>query len=401
VAKAIESRVDPTGGDVAAQVAQELNGKSGRWNRIRAVCRFVQESITYLEIVEDHDSLAGFRPHSPASVLHNRYGDCKDKATLLVSALRSVGEAARVLLVNHGSPLRVRADWPTADFNHAIVVIKADGSEAEAWPKVATADGGHWILFDPTDQDTPLGVLPPGDGGGWGLVVAERAGELVRLPVADPQANGASLSVHLTLGKNGTAQARIAEDFRGTAATSSHHDRRTRTGEQYGELLEDVVHRTNPLSRDLHWKDDWDEGTARLRVSIDFVIPDFGHRMPNGLLRVSPALLSSDFRPGAWTENADGTVFFPCDSVDEEVVLDLPEGYVVDELPDSVKRNGARFSGEVAFSSQGAQIVMKKNLTREPGYYDRAQYNELRNFYREIHEAERASALLRPSAAKS
>jgi transglutaminase-like putative cysteine protease len=399
VAREMESKVDTTGADVTAEVTREEAGQSGRWNRIRALCRFVQESITYLQITEEHDGLAGIRPHSPSTVLRNRFGDCKDKATLLVSDLRSIGETARVLLVNHGGPLVIRKDWPSPNFNHAIVMIKADGSEPASWPKISTAEG-PWILFDPTDRDTPLGVLPPGDGGGWGLVVAESAGELVRLPVDTPETNGLTLKVHLTLGKDDVATAHVTEDYRGTWAATNYGRRRAGTSEQYREFLDAAVHRANPLSHDLHWKDEWDAENARYRVTLDYVIPAFGHAMPNGMLRIDPDVLASSYRPGAWTKEADGTVFFACDSVEEEVDLELPDSYAVEELPENMKRSGSSFGGQVTFLAQGAHIVITTNLVRRPGFYNRAQYNELRAFYREFREAQRGSVLLRPSAPK-
>jgi len=41
-----------------------------------------------------------FRPHAAANVLHNEYGDCKDKANLFNSLLRSLEIEARLVRVS-------------------------------------------------------------------------------------------------------------------------------------------------------------------------------------------------------------------------------------------------------------------------------------------------------------
>ena len=106
-------------------LAKAKEGKGGLWSRIRPVCRFVQKEVTYLGITIDTDSMAGYRPHSAADVCDNRFGDCKDKATLLCTLLEGHrGRGTHIVLVSSGRPAGEQdPDWPSAYFNHAIVAI--------------------------------------------------------------------------------------------------------------------------------------------------------------------------------------------------------------------------------------------------------------------------------------
>ena len=104
---------------------------------------------------------------SPRRRWAKKYGDCKDKATLLVTMLRAAGIPAYVALLNAGARMDVPAELPGMGlFDHAIVyvpAIAAKGSQA-AMPAV-------WI--DATDRYARLGQLPicrPGKN------VADRAG---------------------------------------------------------------------------------------------------------------------------------------------------------------------------------------------------------------------------------
>ncbi|GAA0354699.1 hypothetical protein GCM10009092_18740 [Bowmanella denitrificans] len=90
--------------------------------QLLSALRFSQESIRYLGI---EMGIHSHQPHSPAQVLLQRYGDCKDKALLLVSILNGLGIEANVALVNTQSGLALPDSLPTPlRFNHAIVRAK-------------------------------------------------------------------------------------------------------------------------------------------------------------------------------------------------------------------------------------------------------------------------------------
>ena len=93
--------------------------------RMLAALRFVQDDVRYLGI---EIGLHSHAPHSPEQVLKQRFGDCKDKALLLVTLLRQLGFEADPALVS--TTLRERLDeaLPSPlDFNHAIVRARLDG----------------------------------------------------------------------------------------------------------------------------------------------------------------------------------------------------------------------------------------------------------------------------------
>jgi Domain of Unknown Function with PDB structure (DUF3857)/Transglutaminase-like superfamily len=92
-----------------------------------AATRFVQDDIRYLGL---EISISSHRPHSQEWVLERRFGDCKDKALLLVAFLRGLGFSAWPALVNTSWRGAI-ADWlPSAEaFDHAIVLAQIDGRQ--------------------------------------------------------------------------------------------------------------------------------------------------------------------------------------------------------------------------------------------------------------------------------
>jgi tetratricopeptide (TPR) repeat protein len=107
-------------------------------------------------------------PRKPAEVLARSYGDCKDKAALLVSRLRAQGVAANVALLSAGYGADVDVDLPSLGvFDHAIVVLPGE-------PRL-------WI--DATDESARVNELSLPDQGRLALIAAADTQELLRTPV--------------------------------------------------------------------------------------------------------------------------------------------------------------------------------------------------------------------------
>lgn len=109
-------------------------------------------------------------PRMPSDSLHNGYGDCKDQASLLAAALRSVGIPANLVLLNSGTNFDVDATVPGLEFfNHAIVYVP-----------------GLDLYVDPTDIFSPPGRMHAGNRARLALVIADDTLGLQRIPAALP-----------------------------------------------------------------------------------------------------------------------------------------------------------------------------------------------------------------------
>ena len=145
---------DDTVKQMAAQLAM---GAKTRMEKMQRAFEFVS-ALRYIAI---ELGVQGFRPRTPAEVLHNRYGDCKDKANLLVALLRNMDVDARFVLLDRGGTTDV--SFPSWQFNHAICFVPKD-----------TADGQPTDMWlDSTDSVTPFGFIAPGDYGREALVFAK------------------------------------------------------------------------------------------------------------------------------------------------------------------------------------------------------------------------------------
>jgi lipoprotein NlpI/transglutaminase-like putative cysteine protease len=89
--------------------------------------QWVQSQVRYYSVSLGESS---HRPHTPAEVLRNRYGDCKDKSFLLMRLLQSMGIPARAVLASLNSPQgpALQLASPVA-FDHVVVRARVDGRD--------------------------------------------------------------------------------------------------------------------------------------------------------------------------------------------------------------------------------------------------------------------------------
>ncbi|HEX6095611.1 MAG TPA: DUF3857 domain-containing protein [Thermoanaerobaculia bacterium] len=133
---------------------------------------------------------ASIVPRKPAETLGRRFGDCKDKAALLVAMLREAGIPAFVALLRTGPGADVDPQLPGFGlFDHAIVHVPAPVN--------------RWI--DATDDMGNIATLPSVSQNRLALIAAPGTTELVKTPAASAPDNRVVKSVEVRLSEFGKA----------------------------------------------------------------------------------------------------------------------------------------------------------------------------------------------------
>ena len=70
------------------------------------------------------------------------------------------------------------------------IEIPADVQDPRLMAVVKGKDGKRYLIFDPTDERTPVGNLPSNEQGSYGILAAGPASQMIALPVLTPEANG-------------------------------------------------------------------------------------------------------------------------------------------------------------------------------------------------------------------
>lgn len=174
--------------DLKSLVDKLIAKKKSRDETVAAILAYLDREVRYtgVEFAE-----AALVPHSPNETLGRKYGDCKDKASLLVAMLRVANIPAYLALLNAGSREDVASDLPGMGmFDHAIVYVP----------------GSPDLWIDATDEYARLGEIPDVDQGRLALIARPGSTDLVHTPVSSSADNVLIEERDVHLAENGPAR---------------------------------------------------------------------------------------------------------------------------------------------------------------------------------------------------
>lgn len=153
-------------GELCAQVESWKEAFPTVEGQIMEAIRFVQDEVRYLALDEGG---MGYIPHHPNDVFMRRYGDCKDKTTLLVAICEMLGVKAYLTLVHSVRGQLLPEMLPGDFFNHAIVCIEYEGEKHFVDPT--------WSFQGGTLQTI---ACPPY---AYALILSEETDQLTEIPI--------------------------------------------------------------------------------------------------------------------------------------------------------------------------------------------------------------------------
>ncbi len=173
------------------------SGARTRLDTIRAVRRWAAQDVRYVSVAL---GIGGYQPRTPSEVITTGFGDCKDKATLFVAALRRYGiQASPVLLALGGRPDRLLPS--IYQFNHAIAAVR---------------EGKDWTYTDLTADVIPYGVIPDAYQGALGLIVnPDGSAQEITFPVTSANENVNTQRLSLAVDTSGHTVGHVTEESLG------------------------------------------------------------------------------------------------------------------------------------------------------------------------------------------
>lgn len=378
---------------VAAK-ARELTANSKTdLEKIQAIGRFVQ-NLQYISIDIGIGRGNGYRPHAASQVLAKAYGDCKDKANLMRSMLRSINITAYPVAIYSGDAEHVREEWASPyQFNHCIIAIKV-GDDVISPTVITDAKLGRLLIFDATDSNTMVGDLPEDEQGSFALVIAGDAGQLMRMPTLPADASSIIRQAEVVMASDGTITATVREKANGQVAADFRRQFRGLSSAEYLKVIEGWV--TNgatgaKVSR-VDPKDSNESG--RFDLAVDFTALNYAQLMQNRLLVFKPAIVSRREMLSLTDAARKHPVVLDARNVSETVRVKLPQDFEVDELPDPMKLDAPFGSYNTTYAVKDGELIFTRTLAQRAGTIPVAQYASVRSFFERIRAAEQSPVVL-------
>ena len=181
--------------EIAALADEITKGIADRKAQAAAIDTWMKKNIRYVAV---YLSLGRVVPNDAATILKNKYGDCKDKVTLMAALLAAKGIPSEAALINLGNAYQLPEPATMGALNHVIVYL----------PDFDLYD-------DPTVNLAAFGVLAPQAYDKPVIRVSATGAKLARTPPMRPDDHVAHATTTLKVAADGTVTGQTQESNAG------------------------------------------------------------------------------------------------------------------------------------------------------------------------------------------
>jgi tetratricopeptide (TPR) repeat protein len=191
-----KDRIQPTP-ELRQKALDLTKDKKDPIEKVKAIYDYVGPEFRYVSL---SFGVGRFQPHAAGDIFANRYGDCKDKHTLLSAMLAAIGIHTDPVLIN--SARQLDPDIPSpGQFDHVISLVTV---------------GDRKIFLDTTPEVAPFGLLSYQIRKKKALwVPIDGRAQVIETPADSPVPNQQIMSVDGKVNDVGTLTAKVQFTFRG------------------------------------------------------------------------------------------------------------------------------------------------------------------------------------------
>jgi hypothetical protein len=342
--------------------------------------------------------IGGWKPHTPAFVAANKFGDCKDKSFLLRAILDTWGVPSYPVLVRTHARGPVEPRAPTfGQFDHMILAVPLPpGVGEDLWTAEDVPGLGRLLFVDGTDFVGSPRSMRDDVQGTTALVVRGGSGTLVRLPAAPPSASRVDHDMSATVAEQGAlTQGRLAERWGGLAGNRVRMALQAQSIEERRRRWQERIQATLP-------------GTEMAGVTFDGVdrIADevtaeaslgAGHlgKRVGGLLVVEPGRIGGGLVPETLAPPPRQYALDLGHAREDHVIarIALAGGWAPEALPAPVTVSGELISGRATWAFRDGTLTYERTATLSVGDVPPEAYAAFRDALVQLQSAD-ASAVV-------
>lgn len=385
--------------EMVQTVAGLVRGKTTEREKVDAIYRWVIQNTHYVAL---ELGIHGYRPYPVTQVFHRRFGDCKDKASLLIAMLHLAGIRSEFVLVRVRELGLVDPTVPSvADFDHAIVYVPGmnlylDGTaEYNGADELPEGDQRAFVLRIPVgaelaaSADSSAGTVPVRES-----PVRESVRESMDTPrntalapqvtaEQPPSASVDSRVLNGALDRDGTLHFQMSWIVSGGQAPVLRQA--MQLPDRQAGALQAMLHDQLPGISVAHAfvtnEDNWDQP---IEISFDGVIPRFANPSGAGLL-IPRQIIPYQWLPrlASLATRQYDVLTSPPSTLQEEMHLALPAGYRV-QLPPAQTLQQPFASYEASVGQNGGNLTSKVRVVTKQSLISPAEYPEFRNYWAQV-----------------
>ncbi|TYT23240.1 DUF3857 domain-containing protein [Dictyoglomus thermophilum] len=220
--------------NIKEKVKELTSGAKTEEEKIKSIYYFVTNQVRYVGL---EYGIRGIMPHSAPEIFKAKYGDCKDKAILLLTMLKEAGIKAYYTLVSTRYSLPLKKELPGFQFDHAIVALPYKNS---------------YLFLDGTAEDVPFGEVPMMDQGADAMIIINGKPLFTKIPMSKSEDNLRKYDVEINI-EDGKLSAEVLINLTGYFANYYRYYLKTMTTIQKENFLSRLLNYYIPNSKLTDW----------------------------------------------------------------------------------------------------------------------------------------------------
>jgi hypothetical protein len=293
---------------------------------------------------------SGYEPESAKKVFENKYGDCKDKSTLLISMLRVAGIPAYYVLIPTSSVGDLIKDFPYPfQFNHCIVSVRNESK---------------YDFIDPVAKNYRFDYLPGGDRDRGVLIFNDEKVVFDKTPLAKPEENSYYSQSQIKIGFDGSIECEAKNfGFGGEEASLRSffiRNRPTKIKESFEERVDEISSGAMLLA---YTHSDPVNFKERFELNFKYNAKDYCRKTGDILIFDVPEIWKGCSATGT-KERRYPIVVWNNSFRKDEVEFNIPEGYEVYYLPEPIEIKNRYFEFRSNYRREGERIFYRGEFIR-------------------------------------
>jgi hypothetical protein len=308
--------------------------------------------------------------------------------------LKTLKIEAYPVVIYSGDPTFVRKEWASpTQFNHCIIAVKVSAGTS-AHTVIAHEKLGRLLIFDATDQYTPVGDLPDHLQGSQALVIAGDDGGLMKMPVTPPESEMLERNIVVSLTDTGAISGKIVEKASGQASAYFRREHRSLSAGDYRKAIEGWLTRGATGARLVNVAAKDKQAEAGFDLDVEFSAANYAQLMQNRLLVFKPVIVGRRNAVSLTEPKRTNPIELDSNAMRETVTFNLPAGFAVDELPDPVVLDTAFGKYSTSYEVKDGKLVFNRSMTMNRGTVTADKYSGVKDFFAKILDAEQSPVVL-------
>jgi len=325
------------------KVAQLTKGLRSREDKIREIYNFCASKIRYVAVEYGQ---AGYEPHKAADTFKNKYGDCKDKAILLVTMLKEAGiNDSWPVLISTKDYYNLNNDFASMLFNHAIAAVEL---------------GGRIIFMDTTAETCSFDDLPSADQNRRVLLIKDTGYIILPTPLYPANHNLLRQETRIKVEPEESIKAERGIFTRGVYEQAERYWLLYTKPQLVSDTLKEKIQEIS-IGAQLEGYSIKNLADMNRPVILEYSFFGPEYFISAGDLRISPQLSRLDTSAVARDKRKYPIDFGMLDKKETIFEIEIPDNFIIKYMPDSITEENKWFKLEVQYSGKGKKVLFKQN----------------------------------------